>query len=182
MARGRMGPMVGLSDIYNTKILELAANIPLSERLATPDASASAHSKLCGSTIELDVTMKDGKVAQFGQQVKACLLGQAAASVVGRNIIGTPPAELRAVAGVMRAMLKEGGPQPDGRWADLGLLQSVKDYPARHTSTMLVFNALEKAFTQIEGKVVAAPVGAGQDSKPAAEQDRAAAAGQEDHS
>ena len=142
--------MVGLSDIYNTRILELAANIPLSARLADADASASAHSKLCGSTIDLDIKMKDGKVSAFGQTVKACLLGQAAASVVGHNIIGTGPEELRAVARVMRAMLKDGGPKPEGRWADLGLLEAVKDYPARHTSTMLVFDALESAFQKIE--------------------------------
>ena len=144
--------MADLSKIYNTRLLELAANIPLSVRLDHADASASAHSKLCGSTIEIDICMTDGKVSAFGQKVKACLLGQAAASVVARNIIGTSACEIRQVAKTMRAMLKENGPKPEGRWADLRLLEAVRDYPARHTSTMLVFDALESAFQKIEAK------------------------------
>lgn len=142
--------MTALSEIYNSRIMELAANIPRAARLASPDASATAHSKLCGSTITVDLKLADGKVAEFGQQVKACLLGQAAASVMGREIVGSSPAELHEVAQRMRAMLKEGGEAPSGRWADLAVLQPVKDFKARHASTLLVFDAVERALAEVE--------------------------------
>ncbi|MEO1205819.1 MAG: iron-sulfur cluster assembly scaffold protein [Pseudomonadota bacterium] len=141
--------MSDLDDIYGNRILELAAAIPGTEPLANPDATASAHSKLCGSTVSVAIQMANGVVTGFSQNVKACLLGQASASVVGREIIGTTPDELRDVAETMRKMLKEDGPKPEGRWADLGVLQPVKDYKARHTSTLLIFDALDKAFRQI---------------------------------
>jgi len=148
--------MTALSDIYNTRILELAAEIPRSLRLAAPDATATAHSKLCGSTITVDVTMKAGRVSDYGQTVKACLLGQSAASVMGREIVGSTAAELREIARIMRAMLKEDGPVPTGRWSDLAVLQPVKDYKARHTSTLLVFEAVEKALSAILERETAA--------------------------
>ena len=141
--------MADLDDIYNLKILELAADIPHSARLAHPDASASAHSKLCGSTIEIDLKLKGTEISEFGQTVKACLLGQAAAAIVGREIVGTTVEEFRQVDQCMRAMLKEGGPPPEGRFADLALLQPVKDYPHRHASTLLVFDAVAKALGQL---------------------------------
>jgi NifU-like protein involved in Fe-S cluster formation len=144
--------MTQLADIYNTRILELAAQIPRSERLAHAQATASAHSKLCGSTVTVDLVMEGDRVADFGQTVKACLLGQAAASVMGREIVGSTAAELRAVGAQMRRMLKEGGPPPKGRWADLAVLEPVKDYKARHTSTLLVFDAVEKAIAEIEAR------------------------------
>lgn len=152
--------MTALSEIYNTRIIELAAAIPRCERLSAPDATATAHSKLCGSTITVDVALEEGKVARFGQLVKACLLGQAAASILGREIVGSTPAELRAVAAAMRAMLKEGGPPPDGRWADLGVLQPVRDFKARHASTLLAFDAVERALDEIEAKAAPSEVGA----------------------
>ena len=126
--------MTDLSAIYNTRILELAAEIPQAHRLEHPDATATAHSKLCGSTITVDLGMHGDKVAEFGQTVKACLLGQSAASVMGREIVGSTAAELRAVGATMRRMLKEGGPAPTGRWADLAVLEPVRDYKARHAS------------------------------------------------
>jgi NifU-like protein involved in Fe-S cluster formation len=144
--------MTLLSEIYNTKILELAAAIPHAKRLADPDASATAHSKLCGSTVTVDLKMAGGRVTEFGQTVKACLLGQSAASVVGREIVGSRAEELRDVGRIMRCMLKQGGPPPTGRWADLAVLQPVKDYKARHASTLLVFDAVEKALDEIEAK------------------------------
>src|SRR5665648_133130 len=106
-------------DIYSQRILELAAAIPRTARLAMPEASATAHSKLCGSTVIVDIAMAGDVVTDYGQKVKACLLGQSAASVMGREVIGSTAAELRAVGGAMRKMLKEGGPPPDGRWSDL---------------------------------------------------------------
>lgn len=144
--------MTQLSDIYSTRILELAAAIPRSQRLAAPDATATAHSKLCGSTITVDVVMDGDTIVDYGQTVKACLLGQSAASVVGREIVGTTAAEIRAVAETMRRMLKENGSPPTGRFADLAVLEPVRDYKARHTSTLLVFDAIDKAIAEIEAK------------------------------
>ena len=144
--------MTALSEIYNNKIIELAAKIPHGERLKEPDATATAHSKLCGSTVTVDLKLAGGKVAEFGQTVKACLLGQAAASVMGREIVGSTPGELHDVAERMRAMLKSGGEPPNGRWADLAVLQPVKDYKARHASTLLVFDAVERALAEIEAR------------------------------
>ena len=141
--------MAELDSIYNTKILELAAAIPRTGRLAQPDATATAHSKLCGSTVTVDLVMDGDRIADFGQTVKACLLGQAAASIVGREIVGTSAAEIRAVGETMRAMLKENGPPPTGKWADLAVLEPVRDYKARHTSTMLVFEAINRALDEV---------------------------------
>lgn len=151
--------MTQLSEIYNQRILELAANIARAERLADADATATAHSKLCGSTVTVDLKVEDDRVASFGQTVKACLLGQAAASVMGRNIVGSSADELREVGAAMRRMLKQGGPPPTGRWADLAVLQPVKDYKARHASTLLVFDAVEEALAKAEAKrgMAAAP-------------------------
>jgi NifU-like protein involved in Fe-S cluster formation len=107
---------------------------------------------LCGSTIAVDVRLENGRVAEFGQLVKACLLGQAAASVMGREIVGSTPQELIEVGNTMRRMLKEGGDPPGGRWADLAVLQPVKDHKARHASTLLVFEAVERALADIEAR------------------------------
>jgi NifU-like protein involved in Fe-S cluster formation len=141
--------MADLDDIYNLKILELAADIPRSQRLASPQATAAARSKLCGSTITVDLNVENGRIAAFGQDVRACLLGQAAAAIVGREIVGTAPAEFAGVGRAMRAMLKDGGPPPSGRWSDLALLQPVKDYAHRHASTLLVFDAIDKALADL---------------------------------
>jgi NifU-like protein involved in Fe-S cluster formation len=141
-----------LDDIYNTKILELAGNIPRIGRLADPDASARAHSRLCGSTVTVDVKMADGKVSDFGHDVKACALGQASSSIMARNVIGSTPEELRELREAMRKMLKENGAPPDGRWSDLKFLEPVRDYKARHASTMLTFDAVVDAVNQIEAK------------------------------
>lgn len=139
-------------DIYSQRILELAAAIPRTARLAMPEATATAHSKLCGSTVTVDVAMEGDVVTDYGQKVKACLLGQSAASVMGRECVGSTATELRAVGAAMRKMLKEGGPPPDGKWGDLAVLEPVRDYKARHASTLLVFDAVEDAIRQIEAK------------------------------
>jgi len=141
-----------LSDLYNARIMELAAEIGGAQRLAAPQGQGSAHSKLCGSTISVDLCLADGKVSEFAQTVKACLLGQASASVMARLIVGATPDELRSVGQAMRAMLKTGGPPPSGRWADLAVLEPVKDFKARHASTLLVFDAVEQALAQAEAK------------------------------
>ena len=150
--------MTELDAIYNTKILELAAAIPRTRRLDQPDATATAHSKLCGSTVSVDLRMDGDHIVDFGQTVKACLLGQAAASVVGREIVGTSAQEIREVGAIMRRMLKENGAPPTGRWADLSVLEPVRDYKARHTSTLLVFEAVDRAIAEVETKQVRAGV------------------------
>ncbi len=143
-----------LDDIYNTKILELAGNIPRIGRLAEPDATARAHSRLCGSTVTVDVKMADGKVSDFAHDVKACALGQASSSIMASHVIGATPDELREVREAMRKMLKENGAPPDGRWSDLKYLEPVRDYRARHASTMLTFDAVVDAVNQIEAKKI----------------------------
>lgn len=141
--------MADLDDIYNTRILELAAAIPRTDPLAAAQARGQAHSKLCGSTIEVALNVTDGTISDYAQSVKACLLGQASAAVVGREIVGTPIEEFRRVAQTMRRMLKENGPPPTGRWADLALLEPVRDYRHRHASTLLVFEAIERALQSL---------------------------------
>ncbi|MGA3303640.1 MAG: iron-sulfur cluster assembly scaffold protein [Methylovirgula sp.] len=139
-----------LTDIYNNKILELAANIPRQGRLSAPDASARAHSKLCGSTIIVDLVMRDGKVVDFAHDVKACALGQASASIMARNVIGATGPELRQLRDEVRAMLKENGPPPNGKWSEISVLEPVRDFKARHASTLLTFDATVDAVNQIE--------------------------------
>jgi NifU-like protein involved in Fe-S cluster formation len=145
-----------LNDIYNRRILELAAGIPRLGRLEHPDASATAHSKLCGSTVTVDLKLEGGKVSDFAHDVKACALGQASSSIMGALIVGSTPDELRKVRDEMRAMLKENGPPPAGRWADLSVLEPVRDYKARHASTLLTFDAVADALDQIEARKKAA--------------------------
>ena len=137
-------------DIYSQRILELAAALPRTARLTAPEATAMAHSKLCGSRVTVDLTMAGDTVSDYGQSVKACLLGQSSASVMGREIIGSSAEELRQVGAAMRKMLKAGGPPPEGRWSDLAVLEPVRDYKARHASTLLVFDAVEEAIAKIE--------------------------------
>jgi NifU-like protein involved in Fe-S cluster formation len=141
-----------LNDIYNRRILELAADIPRLGRLAEPQASATAHSKLCGSTVTVDLMMDHDTVTDFAHDVKACALGQASSSIMARHVIGATAAELRQVREDMRRMLKENGPPPGGRWADLAVLEPVRDYKARHASTMLTFDAVVDAIDKIEAK------------------------------
>jgi NifU-like protein involved in Fe-S cluster formation len=145
--------MPELSDLYSERILELAANIGRIERLPTPQASASAHSKLCGSTISVDLNLADGRVTEYGQTVKACLLGQAASAVMAAHVVGSTPDELRRVRADMRAMLKDNGPPPSGKWADLAALAPVREVKGRHASTLLVFDAVERALDEIAAKV-----------------------------
>jgi NifU-like protein involved in Fe-S cluster formation len=141
-----------LNDVYSTKILDLAANIPRQGRLAAPNGTARAHSKLCGSTVIVDIVMRDGKIVDFAHDVKACALGQAAASIMARNVIGATGPELRQLRDQVRAMLKENGPPPKGKWAEIAVLEPVRDFKARHASTLLTFEATVDAVEQIEAK------------------------------
>ena len=144
--------MADLEDLYSDRVLQLSANIPRAGHLADPDATASAHSKLCGSRITIGLKMEGDTVTDYAQDVRACLLGQTAASVMGANIVGSTAAELREVGAKMRAMLKESGEPPSGRWRDLAILEMVRVYKARHASTLLVFDAVEDAIAQIENR------------------------------
>ena len=141
-----------LDEVYNRRILELAGDIPRLGRLPKPDASATAHSKLCGSTVTIDLAMKGGKVVDFAHEVRACALGQASSSIMARHVIGATAGELRGVRTEMRKMLKENGLPPAGKWADLKVLEPVRNYHARHASTLLTFDAVVDAIDQIEGK------------------------------
>lgn len=139
-----------LNDVYNARILELAGNIPRLGRLPAPDASATAHSKLCGSTVTIDLRLDQGAVSDFAHDVKACALGQASSSLMARHVIGATPGELRELRETMRKMLKENGPPPAGKWADFAVLEPVRGYKARHASTMLTFDAVVSALDKIE--------------------------------
>jgi NifU-like protein involved in Fe-S cluster formation len=141
-----------LNDVYNRRILELAGNIPRLGRLADAEASATAHSKLCGSTVTVDLKMRGDEVTDFAHEVKACALGQASSSIMARNVIGARAQELRELRETVRRMLKENGAPPTGRWSDVAVLEPVRDYKARHASTLLTFDAVVDAIDQIEAK------------------------------
>lgn len=141
-----------INDVYNRQILAFAADIPRLQRLGSPDATAVAHSRLCGSKVTVDLAMKDGAVTDFGHEVKACALGQASSSIMARHVVGSTAAELRALRDQMYRMLKENGPPPAGKWAELEALLPVRDYKARHASTLLTFDAVVDAVNQIEAK------------------------------
>jgi NifU-like protein involved in Fe-S cluster formation len=141
-----------LNEIYNKRILELAADIPRLGRLPAPDGTATAHSKLCGSTVTVDLTLRDGAVSDFAHDVKACALGQASSSIMARQVVGATPEELRTVRETMRRMLKEGGEPPSGKWEDLRVLEPVRDFKARHASTLLTFDAVVTALDAIDAQ------------------------------
>jgi NifU-like protein involved in Fe-S cluster formation len=144
-----------INDIYNQRILELAGNIPRLGRLANPDASAKAHSRLCGSTVTIDLCVNDGRVVDFAHDVKACALGQASSSLMARHIIGETPEELKALRDRVTGMLKANGPPPDGKWSEFAVLEPVRDYKARHASTLLTFDAVVDALAQIAARKAA---------------------------
>jgi NifU-like protein involved in Fe-S cluster formation len=139
---------VSFDDLYTDRILKLAANMPRAGRLADPDGTAEKHAKLCGSRVTVDVRLADGRLADFAQDVQACALGQAAAAILGEHAVGATVGEIEAAREALVAMLKRGGPPPEGRFADLRVLQGVKDYPARHASTALAFEAATAAIAQ----------------------------------
>ena len=134
-----------IDALYSARVLKLAANMPHAGRLADPQASVEKTAKLCGSRIVVDLTLENGVVAEFAQEARACALGQAAAAVLGASVIGATPAEIEEARDALRAMLKSGGDAPKGRFADLAMLEPVKDYAPRHASTMLAFEAAAQA-------------------------------------
>ena len=147
-----------IDDLYSAQLLKLAANLPRAGRLAAPHASVEKVSKLCGSRVLVDVVLEHGRVADFAQEVKACALGQAAASVLGQHVIGASVEELELARDQFRAMLKEGAAAPEGRFSDLAMLAPVKDYPPRHASTLLAFEAAAEAVRRASART--SPAGA----------------------
>lgn len=142
-----------LNEVYNKRILELAANIPRIGRLPDAHATATAHSRLCGSTVTVDLKMDGDTVTDFAHDVKACALGQASSSIMARCVIGAKAAELRQLRDDMRRMLKENAAAPAAeRWSDLAVLEPVRDYKNRHASTLLTFDAVVSCIDQIEAK------------------------------
>ena len=139
-----------MDDIYNSKILEFAGNITRSGTLPDADASAHAHSKLCGSRLTVYLKMDGDTVTDFSHEVKACALGQASSSVMARHVIGATAAEVRQARQDMLDMLKADGEGPSGRFEEMRYLRPVKDYKARHASTMLTFDAVTDAIGQIQ--------------------------------
>lgn len=137
-----------MDDLYHPRILELAADIPNLGRLEAPDGASTKVSRVCGSVVTVELNVKDGVVSAIAVHPKACALGQAATGVLAMNAIGATPAEIRAARDALRAMLKEGAAAPTGRFWELRHLEGVRDYPARHTSTMLAFDAAVEALDQ----------------------------------
>lgn len=139
-----------LTDLYSDKIIEIAGNLPVMERLETPDATARRVSRVCGSSVEVDLNLTDGVVSDYAHEVRACALGQTSASIMAQHIVGSTPDELRTLRTQMVAMLKADGPPPGGKWSDLKYLEPVKAFKPRHTSTLLVFEAVVDCLDQIE--------------------------------
>jgi NifU-like protein involved in Fe-S cluster formation len=139
-----------LIKLYSGRILELAATIPHLGRLAAPDGSAKRRSPLCGSTVTVDVAVLDGRVTEFAQDVKACALGQAAASVLGRGVVGRSRAEVEAARDTVAAMLKSGGPAPAVPFDGFEVLIPAREYKNRHASIMLSLEATVDAMMAAE--------------------------------
>lgn len=139
-----------LIKLYSGQILALASDMPHTDMLDDPDATVKKRAPLCGSTITVDVKIADGKVVAYGQDVKACALGQAAASVVGKNIIGCSKDQVEAGRDGLKAMLKDGGPTPPAPFDGLEVLRPAQDYRNRHASILLSLEATLEAFDQAE--------------------------------
>lgn len=135
-----------LIKLYSGRILELAADMPRTERLADPDATIRRRSPVCGSTVTVDLVVKDGRIVEYGQDVKACALGQASAAIVGANIIGRTRDEVATARDELLAMLKQHGPTPSAPFDELKVLEPARDYKNRHASIMLALEATLQAF------------------------------------
>lgn len=136
---------MALSQLYSDKILELAANAIQPARLAKPQASSRKVSRVCGSVVDVDVVVDKGIITAYGHTVSACALGQTSAAILAREVVGSNVAEVVSVAAQFRDMLKNGGTPPAGKWSDLAYLEPAREFPARHASTLLVFDAICEA-------------------------------------
>ncbi len=160
-----------IDDLYSARILKLAANMPRAGRLAAPDATSEKVSRLCGSRVVVDVLVQDGCVVDFAQDVRACALGQAAAAILGEHVLGASVEELETARDSLRVMLKTGAAAPPGRFADLAVLEQVRDFPARHASTLLAFEAAAEA---TRAALLSSPTGGGGPAKRVEEASTAA--------
>ena len=145
-----MNAETDLIRLYSGRILELAASIPRTKRLVHPTATARRRSPLCGSTVTVDVEVADGRIIDYGQDVKACALGQAAASVVGSVVIGLTHGDIAQARDQLAAMLKSGGPPPGAPFEALAVLEPARDYKNRHASIMLTLDTLSEALCEAE--------------------------------
>ncbi len=145
-----------MNELYHPRVLELAADIAHLGRLADPQGSAVKVSRICGSVVIVDVGMENGRVAAFAIEPKACALGQASAGVLAQSILGATAQEVAAARDGLRAMLKEGAPPPQGRFWELRHLEGVRDYPSRHASTLLAFEAAVAAIEDASAKAAVA--------------------------
>jgi len=139
-----------MTQLYTTEILRLAASIPRTERLEDPDFSVTKTSRICGSRITVDIKFKDGAIADYGQTVKACALGQASSSLVARHIIGATAESFLPVAEAVRKMIRGEGPAPEGDWSDFKIFAAAKDHKSRHGSILLPFEAISAAFQSLQ--------------------------------
>lgn len=139
-----------LSDLYSDKIIEIAGQLPITTPLAAPDAKSRRVSRVCGSVVEVELNLKNGKVSDYAHEISACALGQTSSSIMAAHILGSTPDDLRNVRMQMYAMLKEDGTPPEGAWEDLRYLEPVRTYRARHTSTLLIFDAVVDCLDEIE--------------------------------
>ena len=139
-----------INDLYSRRILKLAADVQRTESLVDAQATVTRTSPLCGSRVTVDLKMDGDIISDFAHEVKACALGQTSSSVMARNAVGSSADEIREVADTMRRMLKEEGAPPTGRWADLEVLEPVRDYRSRHASVMLTFDAVLMAIEEIK--------------------------------
>lgn len=141
-----------MDELYHPRIMELAADIPHVGRLEAPDGAATKVSRVCGSVVTVELALRDGLVSDIAVHPKACALGQAATGVLATYAVGATPKEIRDARDGLRAMLKDGAPPPAGRFWELRHLEGVRDYPARHASTMLAFDAAVEALDQAQKK------------------------------
>ncbi len=144
-----------LIKLYSSQILKLAADIPLQGRLDAPQASVNRRSPLCGSTVTVELCLTDGRISAFAQDVKACALGQAAASVVGANVVGCTPLQIKLARDQLLAILKSGGGEPSAPFDGLKVLLPARDFGNRHASIMLALDATLEAIDQIENSACA---------------------------
>jgi NifU-like protein involved in Fe-S cluster formation len=141
-----------LIKLYSGRILELASDIPMTKRLDSPDATVKKRSPLCGSTVTVDVALAHGRISEFGQDVKACALGQASASILARHVIGRTRAEIETARDQLRAMLTENGPVPDAPFTDYEVLEPARDFRNRHASILLALDATAEAVSEAEAR------------------------------
>ena len=148
-----MSAEIDMIKLYSGRILALAADMPRTVRIATPDGTAKKRSPLCGSTVTVDIMMADGKVSDYAQDVKACALGQAAASVIGNAVVGLTPDQIQNGRDQLQAMLKTDGPVPAAPFDGLDVLEPAKDYKNRHASILLAFDATLEAIIVAQAPV-----------------------------